>query len=66
MHEELVNTGEEAVPTEVSKITKVTAVLPDPSWPGEYLEELRAACQRSDDAECLRLLKLLVPQFQHQ
>ena len=66
MHEELVNTGEESVPTEVAKITKVTAVLPYPEWPGEHLEELREACRRSDDAECLRLLKVLVPQFQHQ
>ncbi|MBQ7567951.1 polysaccharide biosynthesis protein, partial [bacterium] len=66
MHEELVNGGEEAEATEVPKITRVTAAPPDSSWPGPYFEELRQACQRSDDAECLRLLKVLVPQFEHK
>lgn len=66
MHEELVNTGEETAATEAEKITRVTAPPPGADWPGEHFAELRRACERSDDAECLRLLKILVPQFQHQ
>ncbi len=66
LYEELINGGEDTAPTEANKITRVTTAPPGPDWPGEHLEELRQASLRSDDEECLRLLKVLVPQFTHK
>ncbi|MCR5661810.1 MAG: polysaccharide biosynthesis protein [bacterium] len=63
LYEELVNSGEDTANTEIPRITRVTSAPPEPGWPGPILEELRAAADRSDDKECLRLLKAIVPHY---
>jgi len=63
LFEELVNTGEETEPTEAAKITRVTSPPPPESWPGPELEELRQAAARSDDEDCRRILRRLVPHY---
>jgi FlaA1/EpsC-like NDP-sugar epimerase len=62
-YEELVNTGEETAKTSVAKISKVVG-KPSVDFTPETLEELRAICERGDQAACRKLLQTLVPQGQ--